>query len=66
VSFRAITEAILLCEKPCGCLSGGHALDNGILAYEMAPFWEKHPGSLEECRLCGAVWRTNERLGCEP
>lgn len=63
MAFRAITEAILIGEKPCGCLSGGHALANGILAYEKAPFWVDHPEGLEECRLCGAVWRTNERLG---
>lgn len=66
MSFRCITEAILNDEKPCGCLSGGHSLANGILAYEMAPYWERHPEELEECRLCGAVWRVNERTGNGP
>lgn len=63
MSFRDITEAILMDEKPCGCLSGGHALANGVLVYSNAPFWKRHPGDLEMCRLCGAVWRVNERLG---
>jgi hypothetical protein len=62
VSFRSIAEAILEDDKPCGCPSGGNWPDNGIMWYSMAPFWERHPEDLEECRLCGAVWRVNDRL----